>query len=761
MLWLLALLCCRSDVVDIDVGDFIVTIDETTGRLDITHPAGGRLEGLAFTHGTGSAEIHTEFGAWSFTEVRRNLVTPSLASHLSRRERKRPPYYVQLLANDESPVGDLVITPFAGKVLLEYTPTDPAANRVGFSADCDPDDHFLGFGGHAMDVDHVGQAFPLWVGEPGIGKSTDEEEPEGFPLEGTRHDASFPMPWAMRPHHSDGVLFETYGRVEVDLCKADPARWEMVAWDQTARLWFIGGASPKDTVAQLTEITGRPELASPWVYGAWGDAIRGRDRVEEVAARLRELAAPVTVIWSEDWKGAVDTPTGFRLKGEWFADESLYPDFPGLAADLEDQGFKWFGYFSPFLDVGDTTYEDALAHDAVVKNADGEPYTFFGVRGQQTTLVDVSTPAGRSWAAGYFRSALDLGLDGWMCDYAEWLPVDARLGLGPTGLDHHNQYPEWWQAAHAEGTEGYDATFFCRSGWTRTPGLAPIVWAGDQSTDFATDDGFPTVLSMGLGYGASGVGVFTHDVAGYQTFFSDDRSKELFFRWASLGVYSPIYRLHHGSEPEANHQWDTDAETEAFYVQTTREHMRLWPYRYGLARRASREGLPMILPVAFVHGGSDWGRSDAWMLGDALLVAPVLEAGATAREVDLPTRTDWWTWPGLQPATSGRFDAALDEIPVFAAGGTTVPTFDRIPDTLVEGADVATPFEDADAHRIVYLFDGGGDFVEGDGTSYEPTGRPDGSGQVTETLTSGRVDVAGVSVQVRGNVERTYTFVVP
>jgi len=761
MTWLLLALACRSDVTVVEAGGYSIEIDQTTGLIDINHPTGGRLEELRFHHGTGSADIVTEFGAWSFSEVTRDLATPAAAARLPRRQRKDPPYFVELLDGDDNPFGNLVISDAGGKLVLEYTPARDAANRVGFSARCDADDHFMGFGGHAMDVDHVGQAFPLWVGEPGIGKSTDEEEPDGFPIEGTRHDASFPMPWAMRPHHADGVLFDTYGRVEVDLCKSDPDRWEMIAWDDRATLVFIAGASPVDTVSKLTEITGRPELPSPWVLGPWGDAIRGRDRVEEVADRLRELGAPVSVIWSEDWKGAVDTPTGFRLKGEWFADEELYPDFAGLAADLEAQGYKWFGYFSPFLDLGDETYEDALANDAVVKDEQGEPYVFLGVRGQQTTLVDVSTPAGREWAAGYFRDALDLGLDGWMCDYAEWLPTDARLNLGPLGLDYHNQYPEWWQQAHALGTEDYDATYFCRSGWTRTPGLAPIVWAGDQSTDFATDDGFPTVLYMGLGYSASGVGIFTHDVAGYQSFLSEDRTKELWFRWAALGAYSPVYRLHHGSSTDDNHQWDSDEETEAFYVHTTREHVRLWPYRYGLARRAADEGVPMILPVSFVHGGNDWGRADAWMLGDALLVAPVLEEGATGREVELPSSVDWWSWPDLAPSTSGYVDAELDEIPVFAAAGTTIPTFATIPDTLVQGAQVDIPFEQADTERVVYLIGGGGDFIEGDGTTYTPSGSPSGSGEVTQTLSSGTVDVAGVTVEVSGPIERTYTFIVP
>lgn len=760
---LLLLLACRGGIDRVEVGAWTAEVDTNAGTIDLTHPSGAALTGLTFVQGTGEVgAIEMNLGAWAFRDATMDLDRPGSILPLRRRQ-KQPPLLVEFLDDGGERLGNLVLAPIDDdRLQLSYTPAFLGPDRVGFQADCDPDDHFMGFGGHAMDVDHVGQAFPVWVGEPGVGKTLDEEEPESFPVEGTRHDASFPVPFLVRPHQPMGLLFDTYQRLDVDLCTSDADRWQMVAWSDRADLVLIGKPTPLEVVQEHTRISGRLELPPPWVFGAWGDAIRGRGRVEEVAAELRELEAAVTVIWSEDWKGAVETATGFRLKGEWFADETLYPDIPSLDADLEDQGFKWFGYFSPFLDVGDATYEDALANGVVVENEDGEPYTFLGVRFQQTTYVDVSTQTGRDWAAGYFSAALDLGIDGWMTDYGEWLPDDAVLGNGQRGLDAHNAYPEWWQAAHRQAIDGRDATFFARSGWTRSTGIAPVIWAGDQRTDFQTDDGFPTVLSMGLGYAVSGVPVYTHDVAGYQSLTNDASTKELWFRWAGLGAYSPVYRLHHGSSTDDNHQWDTDEETKAYYAATTREHMRLWPYRYGLARRAADEGTPMLLPVAFVHGGEDWGRADAWMLGDALLVAPVLEAGATSRDVDLPDSTRWWSWPGLEPAFSGRVDAPIDVTPVFAAGGTTVPTFATIPDTLTDQAgDDVLSLDDVDGERIVYLFDGGGVFSEADGTRYAPSGSPSGSATVTETLRSGQVEVAGVTVDVDGPIERTYTFVVP
>jgi alpha-glucosidase (family GH31 glycosyl hydrolase) len=482
-----------------------------------------------------------------------------------------------------------------------------------------------------------------------------------------------------------------------------------------------------------------------------------------VADRLRSFGAPSTAIWTEDWKGGKDNPaTGYHLTGEWTVDEGLYPNASEMAEDLEDRGFKWLAYFSPFVFEETTVWEDAVEKDVLVKDSDGAPYLFqSALLGTKSGWVDLSTQHGRDWVAGYLQGAIDLGFDGWMADFAEWLPPDAVLASGESALEAHNAYPEWWQETHSEAIGEQDAAFFVRSGWLRTGGLVPAVWAGDQRTSFDTDDGFPTVVSMGLGLAASGIPIFTHDVAGYQSVGNEPTDKELWFRWASLGAYSPISRTHHGAYDEDNWQFDSDDETTEHQVRVASEHMRLWPYRYGLAARAADEGIPVIQPVSFVVGNEDWGRQDAWMLGDALLVAPVLEAGVTRLEVDLPATEDWWDWRTLEPAISGPTDAPLEEIPVFARGGTLVPTFAEIPDTLVptDNPDVVT-LEDVDNQRVVYVFGSGGPFVEADGTRYRPSGEATGSGEITHTLDSGTLEVAGVTVQVTGSRERTYTLVV-
>lgn len=748
---LMFLLACGE--APVQIGDFSIE-SRGDGAFDVSHASRPfRLEGLRPFGGEASGSAEMQFGSFRFDEVS-TVARPAAAA-------RRLGDLYELTDADGAFLGLLSFsTTAAGDLVFTVAPS--GSSYVGFSADCG-DDAFLGLGSHAFDVDHRGESFPLWTSEPGIGKSDTDELPGDWFLTGTRHATSFPLPFALRPRTGGGMLLDTMSRVDVDLCASNPDRFSMAAW-QAAPLSVVvfAGDNGLDVVRRLSSVAGRPSLPPPWVFAPWNDAVRGPERVRAVARSLREAGAPSSVIWSEDWKGAEDTSRGYHLTGEWFVDPEKYPDASGLAAELEAAGFKWFAYFSPFVTDGTVTWDDAVANDVLVGAPDGSgPYTFVGATFEPVSMVDLSTAAGRSWAQGYMKAALDVGFDGWMADYAEWLPVDAVLGSGASGWEDHNAYPLQWQATNAEAVAGEDASFFVRSGWTGTAALAPVVWAGDQRTSFDVDDGLPTVIPLGLGLSACGVPVYTHDVAGYQSIGNAPTSKELFFRWAWLGAFSPILRTHHGAFADDNWQFDSDAETLAHWAVVAREHTRLWPYRYGLAAQATRDGTPMLRPIGLQFPDEDVSRVDAWMLGDALLVAPVLVEAATGRDVDLPGAVGWYDWFTRAPVTSGRVDADPTQIPVFAAAGTTVPVFTTVPDTLFDVDDPSViDLSAADEARTVYLFAGGGEFVEGDGTVYQPTGAPTGAGEVTQALTSGTIEVAGVSLAIDGPHERTYTVVV-
>ena len=94
---------------------------------------------------------------------------------------------------------------------------------------------------------------------------------------------------------------------------------------------------------------------------------------------------------------------------------------------------------------------------------------------------------------------------------------------------------------------------------------------------------------------------------------------------------------------------------------------RFTDYIMELAHDASQSGEPIVryLEYEFPHQGYA-GVSDQFLLGDAIMVAPVLESGKTTRDVQIPPGR--WERPDGDvvegPATI-NIRAPLDELPLF------------------------------------------------------------------------------------------------
>lgn len=198
--------------------------------------------------------------------------------------------------------------------------------------------------------------------------------------------------------------------------------------------------------------------------------------------------------------------------------------------------------------------------------------------------------------------------------------------------------------------------------------MSQVVWAGDQEATWDSDDGLQTVIPAMVSLGLAGVGYVTHDVAGFS---GGPSTKELFQRWVELAAFTPIFRTHEGLRRAENWRWDRDAETRDHFVRFARVHRALaaeW-MRLGAEHRAT--GMPIVraLGLAFPGDRAGYGVRDQYMLGDALLVAPVVTEGATSRQVHLPPGewVDVWDatrrWTGPRDIT---VEAPIGRPPVFA-----------------------------------------------------------------------------------------------
>lgn len=752
MLWLpLVLSCARQG--ETTLGDFAVSWDEETGHFTVFHSGRPILEDAQIALGSGSADIEFQGGSYRFDEE-----TSWTAVHSMRLQGQDTNglFIATLRAADGAELGLLQIAPSSSDIASVSVTAARGQNRARISARCSGDDHFLGGGAHAMDVDHAGDTLTLFAREAGAGKSDTDDEPAGWPTTGTRHASSYPDPFFIQTGPQVGVQVNTYSRVDADLC-SDGSTWSLTTWQDAIWLSLLPGQDVLNIVELRTRANGGVAMIPDWALAPWADAAGGEDRVRAVAQALRQAGAPASVIWTEDWSG--DPSLGENLHS-WRPDTAAYPDPAALDAELEALGLKWMASFSPFLSPASARWAETAP--LAIRDPDTDtPYLFEKPPLREATALDLTSSDAWDWARAELVAARELGLDGWVADHGVWLPTDAALSFGDA-LRDHNGWPVLWQELSAEALDGADATFLTRSGWAGTPARAPIVSAGSQQTDFGTDDGLPSVIAMGLGMSVSGVPFFAHDIAGDSTEGTTASDKELWLRWCSLGAFTPIMRTNQGDHPEENWQLDTDEETLAHFARYAAEHMALFPYLRGLAAQAETRGTPLLLHPAMLYASADWADSGAWMLGPGLYVAPIRSRGATSRDVQLPDETSWYDWWTGAPAVAGIVEADVTEIPVFAPRGAIIPTFTTVPDTLAEhSTDGLIGRAEADTSRTVYVFGGGiSQFEEADGTTYTTAGSATEASSTTERLASGEISAGGVTITIRGTEERDYTVVV-
>ncbi|MGD0528814.1 MAG: TIM-barrel domain-containing protein [Polyangiaceae bacterium] len=341
------------------------------------------------------------------------------------------------------------------------------------------------------------------------------------------------------------------------------------------------------------------------------------------------------------------------------------------------------------------------ANGWLVKHADGTAYTVLDPP-YSAGMMDFTNPDAVTWYQAQMQQALDDGWDGWMYDFAEYVPMDAVFSNGMTGMEGHNLYPLLYQKAVHDLMEAQrpgDYLVFVRSGYAGptpfgfagTGGLVPMVWAGDESTDFDLADGLPAALTAALNAGMSGIPLWGSDISGYHYIYNPPPDKDEYLRWTELGAFSADMHDENngaGNEPtSARWQiWD-DQETLDTYIKYAGLKTQMLPYVKLAVADARAHGWPVMrhLFLDYPQDPRTWSIVDEYMYGDSLLVAPVVRRGVTSRDVYLPDTAYFDYWAGTRVAGPGEVtaQATLDVVPVYARVGAIVPMLSPDVETVV------------------------------------------------------------------------------
>lgn len=605
------------------------------------------------------------------------------------------------------------------------------ADRLELTIPITTEEHLTGFGERFNAVDQRGWEIESWT-EEGVAGFGERLSPwltrlgvrwHPFPKGPT---ATYkPLSWVMSSR-GWGLLLETHAPVWFDVGASHPERLVIEIGAAEVDVVVMTDAQPAELVRQLTARTGRPPGLPDWALGPWLDAIGGQDEVRRVARLLRHRGIPSSAIWYEDWQNAVEYATWFvpvryeqlplgllpgwarRLasKAAYYRitpafrrpDRERYPDLEELNDELHAAGFKALAYYGPHIAEVDTDYELARRNGWLLSRPDGEPATY-RVRDDRLAHVDLTHPEARVWYADELRRGLAYGFDGWMADFGEYTPVEARTFSGEVGLEHHNRYPLLWAEVNREVLEDArpdGAIFFSRAGSLGTQGVCPLVWTGDSNTDMERWDGLPSNVPAGVTAGLSGWGVWAVDVGGYLSLSTRNRDRETLQRWTELAAFTSVMRTHHSTHPRGSVQFDHDERTLAHFRAYARFHTALFPLRRALVDEASRTGMPVCRGMMLHHPDDEacWELRDQFLLGRDLLVAPVVERDVRRRSVHLPPGDDWvdlWTGELRRGGQRVTLDAPIGRIPLLLRAGGALTTLDREVDTLVRREHVADP----------------------------------------------------------------------
>ncbi|HEX7096326.1 MAG TPA: TIM-barrel domain-containing protein, partial [Acidimicrobiales bacterium] len=645
--------------------------------------------------GSRTATVEMQFGSFRFTEDETKETWQGVGMLGAITPTDAGATFTLRGSDGQLGTGTVTLDPATQQVRIELA-VPQSDSRIALATPTPPDEHLVGLGGQSFDVDHRGERVPLWVQEDGIGKypDADDQYMGVWFLNGRKHTTHTPMPMLLSSRHY-ALAVDTDGRAIFDLGKTheDTAIYE--AWDKKLDVRVFVGDTSRDAFGQLIAWVGKPARPPLTIFAPWVDALFGSANVRRVAQALRDNGVASSVIWTEDWRGGADGAFGYALAENWRVDRSLYPDFEQVADDLRSMGFAWHTYHNTFIDSTADVYAEAVAGGYPIQSAAGGPFIFTGVKFNDSTLLDLTNPAAVTWAKSVMTEARTLGSDGWMADFAEWLPTDAVLASGEDALAVHNRYTVDWAKMNEEmfatPIAGRPAPiYFMRSAWLHSQPHVMVMWAGDQQTDWSEGDGFPSVVPIGLGMGLAGLPYFGHDIGGYMSQQTVPTSEELFYRWTTLGALSPVMRTHHGRSVHDNVQWETNAGTIAHFRRWTRFHMQLAPYLWGSSGSYERDGLPLFRMIALDYPDEPWAWTtvDEYLLGDRILVAPILQEGATTRDVYLPGLRPWFPLFGGQyvdraigqPITA---TASREEIPVYVPMGTILVLYPDNVDTLL------------------------------------------------------------------------------
>jgi len=558
-----------------------------------------------------------------------------------------------------------------------------AAKKFGF------DEHFYGLGEKASRLDKRRESFTNWNSDtPGYTEGKDPiYQTVPFYL-GLQHGAAY------------GIFFDNSYRSHFDFGHSSQQRSWFGAEGGELNYYFFYGPEIKKILGRYAELTGHMPLPPMWALGnqqsRW--SYYPDSMVEEVVRQYRARDIPLDVIHLD-----IDYMSGYRV---FTFDQKRFPDPQALTTKLGKQGVKVItivdpgvkyqpattgqprgAFAKPELESHDRFYyvfEEGKANNYFQHRANGDlfiPKVWPG----ESVFVDFTKSDARLWWGELHRAYTGNGIAGIWNDMNE--PADFVDQTGKNQMDVVS-YDEGENSTHAKNRNVF-ALLMARATYEGLESLEPnrrpyvitraayagiqrysTMWTGDTNS---TWEALALNISMFTTLGLSGEPFVGSDVGG----FIGRGNAELLVRSYQISFLAPFCRNHKVIDGYDQEPWRFGTYYEDIIRKYLKLRYRMLPFLYTTLEEAHRTGVPLFRPLVlnYQSDANTENLDDEFMVGDDLLVAPIVRPGITERLVYLPKGVwyDYWTGKKIAGGTMVRSKAELETVPMFVRGGAILP----------------------------------------------------------------------------------------
>ena len=477
-----------------------------------------------------------------------------------------------------------------------------------------------------------------------------------------------------------GVFFPSTFRLTFDACKTDLHKLTVNNFEEEQDMFLVLGDDIKEVTRSYSELVGHPYFIRMKMLGY--QQSRWSYENEEMVKTLRDNfiknEIPLDYIHLD-----IHYMDGYR---DFTIDKTRFPDIKTLSEELKKDEIELVGINDAAIkeDPEFDLYK-YLEDNHLFGTLDGKTYinaVWPGDSGFPNYFDDKCKKYFESYASKFLD---DTGISGIWCDMNEPasfngpLPDEVDFTFGKRKLLHkeaHNVYAEHMVKSFVNTFKKKNIRpyLFSRAAFATTAKYA-FVWNGDNfSLWHHLRYSIPQILSLSMsGFMFNGV-----DIGG----FGGDSNKELLIRWLEANLFIPFLRNHSTLHTKAQEPYAYDEETLNIFKKYLKIRYEFIPYLYNLAQEMSFKGEPIVSPL-FYHFEDDENTleiNDEYMVGDSLLVAPILDKDARRRMIYLPKGTwiDLFTGKKYIGGKYIIFAENLAESGYFIKNNTLIPMFENL-----------------------------------------------------------------------------------